>query len=98
MKQYFGTLNRPLYYIYISVQSGGFPEEMKIARVTPIFKGGEVSDLGNYRSISVDVAFLKFSKKLCIIVFTNICLIITYFIRNNLDFKKIIQLITQLFN
>ena len=47
MKQYFGTLNRPLYYIYISVQSGGFPEEMKIARVTPIFKGGEVSDLGN---------------------------------------------------
>ena len=98
MKQYFGTLNTPLYYIYISVQSGGFPEEMKIARVTPIFKGGEVSDLGNYRSISVDVAFLKFSKKLCIIVFTNICLIITYFIRNNLDFKKIIQLITQLFN
>ena len=32
MKRYFGTLNRPLYYIYISVQSGGFPEEMKIAR------------------------------------------------------------------
>ena len=52
MKQCFGTLNRPFRYIYdISLQQGVFPEEMKIAWVTPIFKGGEVSDLGNYRPI-----------------------------------------------
>ena len=47
IKQCFNTLNRPLHYIYnISLQSGVFPEEMNIASVTPIFKGGEVSDLG----------------------------------------------------
>ena len=46
IKQCFGTLNRPLHYIYnISLQSGVLPEEVKIARVTPIFKGAEVSDL-----------------------------------------------------
>ena len=71
---------------------GVFPEKMKIARVTLIFKGGEVSDLGNYPPISVYVAFLKFLKKLCIIIFTNIYVTIIYFIRNNLDFKKIVQL------
>ena len=54
IKQCFGTLNRPLHYIYnISLQSGVFPEEMKICWATPIFKRGEVSNLGNYRPISV---------------------------------------------
>ena len=64
IKQCFGTLNRRLYYIYnIFVQSGVFPEEIKIARVTPIFKGGEVSDLGNYRPISALCCFSKILKK-----------------------------------
>ena len=54
IKLCFGTLNRPLHYIYnISLQTGVFPEDMKIATVTSIFKGGEVSDLGNYRPIFV---------------------------------------------
>ena len=48
IKQCFGTLNRPLYYVCsISVQSGVFLEEIEIAKVTPIFKGGEVYDLEN---------------------------------------------------
>ena len=39
IKQCFDTLNRPLHYIYnISLRTDVFPEEMKIARVTPIFK------------------------------------------------------------
>ena len=43
IKQCFGTLNRPLHYIYnISLQTGLLPEEMKIARLTLIFKGGEI--------------------------------------------------------
>ena len=37
---------------------------MKTARVTPIFKGGEVSDLGNYRPISVLCCFPKILEKI----------------------------------
>ena len=64
IKQCFGTLNRPLHYICnIDLQTGVFPEEIKIAGVTPIFKGGEVSDLGNYRPISVLCCFSKILEK-----------------------------------
>ena len=88
----FGTLNRSLHYIYkISLQSGVFPEKMKITSVTTTLIKETIVWFLFY------VAFLKFLKKLCIIVFTKIYLI-TYFKRNNLDFKKIIQLIPQLFN
>ena len=46
------------------MQTGIFPEEMKIARVTPIIKGGEVPDLGNYRPISVLCCFSKILEKI----------------------------------
>ena len=40
IKRCFGTLNRSFHYVYnIYLQSGVFPEEMKIARVTAICKG-----------------------------------------------------------
>ena len=65
IKQCFGTLKRPLHCFYnISLQSGVFPEEMKTARVTPMFKGAEVSDLGNYRPISVLCCFSKILGKI----------------------------------
>ena len=57
-------MNKLLHYIYnISLQSSVFPDEMKIARVTSRFKGGEVSDLGNYRLISVLFCFSKIYEK-----------------------------------
>ena len=36
-----------------SLHSGTFPDDWKCARVTPLFKQGEASDLNNYRPISV---------------------------------------------
>ena len=36
-----------------SITSGIFPEEWKCAKVTPLFKNGQRSDLNNYRPISV---------------------------------------------
>ena len=50
-------------YLQYFLQTGVFPEEVKIARVTPIFKGGEISDLGNYRPISVLSCFSKILEK-----------------------------------
>ena len=36
-----------------SLLSGIFPDDWKCARVTPLFKQGDASDLNNYRPISV---------------------------------------------
>ena len=83
IKQCFCTLNRPLHYIYnISLQMGVFPEEMKIGSVTPIFKGGEVSDLGNYRPICALCCFSNILKK----IMYNCPY--KYLLNNNILYKK----------
>ena len=83
IKQCFGTLNRPLHYIYnISLQSGIFPEETKIAGVTPIFKRGEVSDLENYLPISALCCFSKILEK---ILYNGLN---KHLLNNNIIYKK----------
>ena len=47
-----------------TIQTGVFPDELKIARVTPIFKGGEIWNLGNYRPISVLSCFSKMLERI----------------------------------
>ena len=50
----FGPLSKPLLSIFnSSLQTEVFPEEIKIARGTLIYKTGEENDFGNYRPISV---------------------------------------------
>ena len=41
-----------------------FPDDFKIARVTPIFKGGEAEDIGNYRPISILASVARIFEKL----------------------------------
>ena len=41
-----------------------FPDDFKIARVTPVFKGGEAGDIGNYRPISILSAVARIFGKL----------------------------------
>ena len=43
----------------LSIQKGFFPDELKIARLAPIYKNNDKTDLGNYRSISVLPCFSK---------------------------------------
>ena len=54
----------PLHIFNVSLQNGTFPDELKIARVTPLFKNGSDSDLGNYRPISVLPCFSKILEKI----------------------------------
>ena len=50
----FSELNDPLKYLFEkSIEKGVFPDALKIARVTPLFKGGDPSNISNYRPISV---------------------------------------------
>ena len=46
------------------LQTGIFADKLKIARVTPLFKGGENYELGNCRPISVLPCFSKVVEKI----------------------------------
>ena len=93
VKKCFGVLHKPLLHIFnLSLQTGIFPDKLKIARVTPLFKGSENYELGNYRPISVLPCFSKILEKLSIIAFTSILLTITCFTKSSLVFRKDIPL------
>ena len=47
-----------------SIKSKTFPDDFKIARVTPIFKGGDTEDLGNYQPISILASTARIFKRL----------------------------------
>ena len=51
----------------LSFHTGIVPEQMKIARVVPIYKHGEPSQFNNYRPVSV----LNVFSKVCEILFYN---------------------------
>ena len=48
----------------LSLQSGIFPDDWKLARVTPIYKDGSKTECGNYRPISVISIVAKIFEKL----------------------------------
>ena len=46
LKNCFGALHKPLLHVFnLSIVKGTFPDDLKIARVTPVFKGGYEKDL-----------------------------------------------------
>ena len=58
-------LSAPFTEIYNeSILSGEFPEIFKISKVTPIFKSGSLSELGNYRPTAVISPFSKVLERL----------------------------------
>lgn len=56
---------KPLEHIFnLSLTTGVFPMNMKIAKVLPLFKGGNSNDCTNYRPISLLPQFSKLLEKL----------------------------------
>ena len=52
------------YILSSSLAQRIFPEEIKISRITPIYKGGEKENIVNYRPISVLVCFSKILERI----------------------------------
>ena len=60
LKLYLTDYIKPLMYlINESFETGIFPDELKIAKVVPVFKFGDKTLISNYRSISVLSFFSK---------------------------------------
>ena len=64
-KNYFTELNDSLKYLLGNSISGqGEGDALKITRVTPLFKGGNPSDISNYKPISLLPCFLKILERI----------------------------------
>ena len=62
--------------------SGVFPDELKIAKVIPLYKGGKTHVLSNYRPISILPLFSKIFEKLIY------CRLYSFLDKNNVLYNK----------
>ena len=82
---------KPLtYLINKSIHQGIFPDELKIAKVFPVFKSGDKTNISNYKPISVLLFFSKVFEKLYITMLLISLILIVYYPNSNLAFEKII--------
>ena len=52
-----------MHIVNLSLSQGKFPEELKVAKVVPLFKSGDPSSVSNYRPISLLSSFSKVIEK-----------------------------------
>ena len=65
VKNVISCILQPLLYIFnLSLQSGTFPDSMKIARIIPLFKAGDKQLFSNYRPVSLLSQFSKILEKI----------------------------------
>ena len=56
----YDSLKNILFHVFkVSIKQGIFPDSLKIAKVTPIFKSGAKDNVSNYRPISILPVFSK---------------------------------------
>ena len=83
IKKCFGSLCEPLEYLFnLSMEKGVFPDDLKIARVTPVYEGENSSDVSNYRPISVLTCFSRILER------TMYNRLYIYLIENNILYSK----------
>ena len=65
IKKCFGELCEPLKYLFnLSIVKGIFPDDLKIAKVNPIYKADNNSNISNYRSISMLSCFSEMLERI----------------------------------
>ena len=88
LKQIAPTILKPLTLLINQVfNTGIFPERLKLARVTPVFKKRDSKLINNYRPISLLPVISKVLTKLLLISYQNILKTISCFMIINMDFE-----------
>ena len=65
LQKIFTTIKKPITHICnLSLTSGVFPDQMKIAKVIPLFKSGDKKMFNNYRPVSLLPQFSKILEKI----------------------------------
>ena len=65
IKSCFGSLSKPLLHTFrLSLEEGIFSDDLKTAKLTPIFKVGDENNFVNYRPISTLSSFSKTLEKI----------------------------------
>jgi len=65
VKESVNYISEPLIYIInLSINSGVVPDQIKLARMVPLFKSGDKRLFSNYRPVSVLPFFSKFLEKI----------------------------------
>ncbi|XP_065660400.1 uncharacterized protein LOC136084231 [Hydra vulgaris] len=65
IKSVFDIIEPSLFHIFnLSLKSGHIPDKLKIAKITPIFKSGDETNISNYRPISVLPCFSKLIERI----------------------------------
>ena len=65
IKQVYDLIEPILLYVFdLSINEGNFPNSLKIAKVTPVYKCGDSCEVSNYRPISVLSCFSKILERI----------------------------------
>ena len=65
IKQSISITSTPLAHVFnLSINHGIVPDEMKVARVIPLFKSGDSATFTNYRPVSILPSFSKFLERI----------------------------------
>ena len=97
IKRSIGSISSPLTHIInLSIIHGIVPDELKIARVVPIFKSGDKALFSNYRPISVLPCFSKFLERIIYNRIINYLNDFNVLCVNNMALEKIVPLASRL--
>ena len=77
-----------VYIINLSISSGIVPDNMKIAKVVPIFKKGNKDDVNNYRPISLLTTFSKIIERIIYIRTIKFCQLHNIFTEFQFGFRE----------
>ena len=90
---------QPLVMIFnASLKKGIFPDMLKLARLTPIYKFGQKSNLSNYRPISVLSVLSRLLEKVAHDQLYDFCRTNDSFSKNQFAFRKLHSAVTSMLN